>query len=384
MTRRVLFASILVCGAPLVLAIDCQNLSPYPDVYDHIYEAGHQSPSPGNGTEPIDSGSPSDGEKPDDCPTGTTLVANTVTPQWVALDKTNVYWATIPDDIASEAGGTFGSTGAIQTVTRAGGSTTPTSLVSSLTGAIVVTTNNSYLGYSTVGPNFGSSLGSVGLVPIPTGSGASTPGTSLTSPAGVAIDSTNIYWVSNTGSSGLAIQSAPLSGGPAFTVATQSGYFGAGLAVDTASSTLYFTGYLPSSGSGGAVFSVATGGGTPTPLQTFGSGQPNDVRTDATNVYWDDKTGGGIYQMPLLGGGAIITLATGLTTATQLAVDSTNVYAVDEAPGGSVYEVAIGGGSAAKKLATTNFQLGGVAADGNDSSVYFSIYSANVICQVAK
>jgi hypothetical protein len=384
MTRRVFFASIFLCGAPLALAIDCQSLSPYPSVYDQVYEAGHQSASPGGGGGSTGDGGGGDGEVTDDCPPGTSRIAVTTTPWWLTLDTSNVYWTTLPSAAATDSSfGGFASTGTIESIGRKSTSTTSNMLVTGLTGAMIITTASSYLAYSAVGEAAGSDMGIVGLASTPSGTGATTPGASLTSPFGVAIDASNVYWVSQVDGTAV-VMSAPLGGGAATTLGTASGYsLGQGLSVS--GGTLYLAASLEG-GSGGAILTLPTSGpSTPTPLQTSSTWTPWDVRTDATNVYWDDHTGGGVYQSPLAAGGTVTTLASGLTSPDQLAVDMTNVYAVESTPGGKILEMTIGSSGTPKTLAMpTDTIPGGVAADNNDTYVYFSMFSSNSICKVSK
>jgi hypothetical protein len=377
MTRRDLFSYGLF-AAPIVLAVACQNFSPYPGIYDSVYEAGAQGNSSGGGTP--DSGS--EGGLPDGeldvivtanpCASPASLVAKTGEPTFLTVDSTNVYWVTLP---AAVDGGVFGSTGGLYSVPQAGG--TPSSLIPNLTGAVAVANADGYLAYGTVGNAYASGMGTVGFAKT-NGSGQMTPGTNILQTSGVAIDSANIYWVSDT--AGLYVQSASLSGGAPISLGTASGYSSAGIAVNAGTGMLYFTGQL---GAGGALFSMPTSGGTPNTIEQFTSGQPNDITTDANNVYWDDLSAGAVYSMPLAGG-SITTLATGLTEPNELAVDSTNVYFVDKAIGGGIFEVPIGGAGTAKRL----FASGGAdipyGVGVSSSDVYFSLYVGNAICSVPK
>jgi hypothetical protein len=384
MTRRVFFASIFLCGAPLALAIDCQSLSPYPSVYDQVYEAGHQSGSPGGGGgSPGDGGSGGDGEVTDDCPPGTSRIAVTSTPWWLTLDTSNVYWTTLPSAAPTDSSfGGFAPTGTIESIARTSSSTTSNMLLTGLTGAMIITTASSYLAYSAVGAAVGSDMGLVGLASTPSGTGPTTPGTSLTSPFGVAIDTSNVYWVSQVEGTPV-VMSAPLGGGAATTLGTAIGYT-TGQGLSQSGGMLYLAAGLQG-GPGGAILTLPTSApSTPTPLQTSSSWTPWDVRTDATNVYWDDHTGGAVYQSPLAGG-AVTTLATGLSSPDQLAVDMTNVYAVESTPSGKILEMTIGSSGTPKTLAMpTDTIPGGVAADNNDTFVYFSMFSSNSICKVSK
>ncbi len=107
------------------------------------------------------------------------------------------------------------------------------------------------------------------------------------------------------------------------------------------------------SGSGGAIMSVPTSGGTPTtvvPDQDY----PWAITVDSNNIYWtnydnDGAVSGGTTEMGTvlqssLNGGNVITLASTLEDPYGIAVDASNVYFTTYA-GGRVKKVPIGGGS---------------------------------------
>jgi hypothetical protein len=314
----------------------------------------------------------------DDCPTGSTLVASTEEPQTIALDSTNAYWTS--DHVGD--GGTTLSTGTVQYIARSASSGVPNNLATGLSAPFIVNAGDGYVAYSVLGAGGKTgTTGTVGLYNVSLGGTPTTPGTSLQAPAGVAIDSTNAYWISSTGGAGVVVQSASLAGGSETTLGTVSGsYLAGGLTV--ASGNLYFAAYLTPAGSGGGIYMVSTTGGTPTPVQVFSTGQPYGVVSDSSNVYWTDPVQGGVYDVPL-GGGTITTLTTGVGTSYFLAVDSKNVYTADSAVAGAIYSAPISGGggaTATKLIATTS--PSGVAADNNDNFVYFT--TAGAICSIAK
>jgi hypothetical protein len=384
MNRRVLLPSILLYGGLVALDLACHALSPYPEVYDQQYPTGSaESPPATGGAAATEDAATEDAAFEDSlavedasdtgtttapkCPGTATVFANAANPQTITLDGTNAYWT---NGLAS--GGSVGY------LARTSTSGTANTLVPGLMDPLFIANAAGYVGWS--------ALGTVGLVSVAGGAGsASTPGTSLTTAAGVAVDSTNLYWVS--GSNGIIVQSAPVGGGGTNALGTAPGDYSArGLSVFGAN--LYFAGSA-STGGGGAIFMVGTGGGgAPTALKTFATGSPSDVATDATNVYWTDLTmgGGSVLSMPL-GGGGVTTMASSLGMPNHLAVDSTNVYTADST-GGSVYEIPIGTsgatggtGGTVKVLAKGTLPIG-VAADDGQSVVYFT--SASAICTVPK
>jgi hypothetical protein len=388
MTRQVLFCSLFLYGGLIVFALACQSLSPYPGVINEQYDAGQAMP-PGSGsgtgsgtgdaeatedaTEDAD-GEPSDTTAPPACPTPSTLFATADFPQTITLNTSNVYWTNAPFTFEDGGARVLLPTGSVSSLTR-GSTGTAKSIASALTGPIFVTNGSGYVGFTVLGAGVGA--GGVDLF----GESASTltsPGMSLQAPGGVAIDSSNVYWVSDS-AAGIVVESAPLKGGAATTIGIAAGsYLASSLSVK--SGNLYFAAQNLSTLSGGAIFSVTTTASTPVPLQQFSTGSPSGVTTDNTNVYWSDIGTGGIYSMPL-GGGAITTIASGLGEPYYLAIDSSNLYTA-EGMEGAIYEIPISGGSP-KKLATgVPNETASIAADGNEALVYFG--TKNAICTVAK
>jgi hypothetical protein len=365
MTRRVLFTCAFLYGTWLFV-LACTSLTPYPELYDNVYDAGSVGPSQsGSG------GATGDGSFTEDavedgevmlntCPTGANFIASASNPQELGLDSTSVYWANAPPSPA---------VGSLASAARGGGAAN--TLISGLPAPVYVVTGNGYVAVGDEGS--GGLTGTISLYQVSSLT-TSTPGSMLASPEGIAIDSTNVYWVSNlSGGDEIIVESAPLGGGAAITLGTLAGYESAGLAVS--GGTLYFAGV----GGGGGIFSMPTGGGSPITLQTFSGGEPTDVRTDGKNVYWSDIALGGVYQSSI-GGGAITTLASGLMDPTYIAIDSSHVYTADF-HGGEVYEMTIGTSDSAKKIITTPTPIG-IAADDTDSLIYFT--SPGSICSINK
>jgi hypothetical protein len=295
------------------------------------------------------------------CPTGATLFSNADNPQTITLDGVNAYWTNAPDALGL---------GSIGTLPRAS-SGTAAILISDLTEPLFIANASGYVAWS--------ALGSVGLVKVAVAGGsATTPGSALVSAAGVAVDSADVYWVS--GNAGVTVQSAPVGGGSANLLGTASGALSAG-GLSVQQGFLYFA--ASAGGAGGAIFQISIGGGgAPTALKTFAAGTPSDVVTDTTNVYWTDLSAGAgsVFSMPL-GGGTVTTMASSLGRPHHLAVDSTNVYTADST-GGSVFEIPLGSSGVTPKVLVSGTNPMGVAADDNQSVVYFT--TATAICTIPK
>jgi hypothetical protein len=170
----------------------------------------------------------------------------------------------------------------------------------------------------------------------------------------LAVDDKYVYWT-GWGTSN-AVLKAPASGGtPVVLAANQSSPFG--IAVDATS--VYWA------SNGGSVGKVPLGGGAETQLAQGPSGA-NNIAVDATSVYWTiAETTGSIMKVPL-GGGASTTIAANQFVPTSLAVDAANAYWTTEA--NTVVSVPLGGG-ATSTLATAGMVGQAIAVDG--TSVYW-------------
>jgi len=391
MNGRVHLRIVFLFGGFVAFDLACQALSPYPDVYDKVYEAGSQTPqlvasAAGDASvateddaegaldgETVDGDSESTASTPT-CPPGATVFAAADGPQTITLDTTNAYWTNAP-------GGT--GTGSVAYLARASAGGAAKTLAPKLGAPLFIANAGGYVAWS--------ELGTVGLVNVMSMTISTFTFTTTASSriAGVAVGPTDAYWLSSSGGV-ISVQSAPVIGGSAVQVGTVStASLPGGLSIQ--GNTLYFAAYgRPgnSPGQGGAIYQVPTAGGTPTAMQTFSpatGGTPNDLVTDSNNIYWTDlyAGGGSVFSMPLAGG-TITTMASMLGVPPYLAVDSNNVYTADF-KNGSVYEIPLGtpaGAGGTPKVLATGVGPLGVAADDNQAVVYFT--SASAICTVPK
>jgi hypothetical protein len=152
-------------------------------------------------------------------PTAVTFLVNGATPQGVAVDATNVYWAF---QCLSSTGGC--STGGVSSIPRIGGTVKSIAPGISPAGLAVDAT---YLYWTD------NAAGTVMKAPL-AGGPAVTIASSQNYPYAIAIDNTNIYWTNNGGT----VMKAPLSGGTPIVIASGQAY-PFGIALDATS--VYWT-----------------------------------------------------------------------------------------------------------------------------------------------
>jgi hypothetical protein len=165
-----------------------------------------------------------------------------------------------------------------------------------------------------------------------------------TVPAGIAIDSANVYYAAKTTGGGLA-ESVPIAGGgPVSELGTATFV---GIAAD--SNYVYWTG-----GSGNPSVYENTKAGTPTTEKTIAAGAlicPLAITSDGANVYFLDQgtaacaapgsDAGALYRIPIGNGGTLPPpLVGGLIDPQGIAVDGTAIYWVTGGPTGAVMKLA--------------------------------------------
>jgi hypothetical protein len=269
----------------------------------------------------------------------------------VAIDEANIYWSV---DTA---------TGTVYAAPLAGGPMTP--LASNQQNPRGVATDGVYV-YFTLNVADG------GIMRVPVGGGAVTElATGQGTPRRVLVDTTNVYWTDSD--DGTIMKTAKTGVSPPTSLGTTTSP--SGLAIDD--TYVYFSSTTDSSISrapiaGGPTMNV----GTP-PVE----GQyPIRLAVDGTNVYATGNTGGSVTQVPK-GGGSFTVLASGKSYPGGLAIDSKYVYFAENALDGGVFKVPIGGGMVTQ-LASGQATPGQVAVDAE--FVYWANATDGTIMRVPK
>jgi len=151
--------------------------------------------------------------------------------------------------------------------------------------------------------------GEITKVPITLASGQYMPNC-------LAVDGVNVYWTTSEGN----VMSVPTGGGTPTVLASKQG-LPFGIAVDRASSTVY---WVRTSSSSGMVMSSPVAGGTPRVVADNQRG-PMRIAVDHGLVYWANQSAGTVMRLPA-GGGTPAELATRQGTVADVAVGSHAVY----------------------------------------------------------
>jgi len=133
-------------------------------------------------------------------------------------------------------------------------------------------------------------------------------------PYGIAVDSTSVYWVENTGGN---VNKVDKNGGTVTTLASGQSY-PLVIAIDSAS--VYWT-----DNNSAAIRKVGINGGTVTTLASYAYMNTGGIAVDSTNVYWSSSIEGSIKKIGV-NGGAVTTVASGQNNPSGIAVDSNYVY----------------------------------------------------------
>ncbi len=201
-------------------------------------------------------------------------------------------------------------------------------------------------------------------------------GPSPDQPIDVAVDANNVYWVDQ--GSGTVNEKPLRGGGAAIVLATGRNH---PIAVTFDSKFVYWADHGTTQTGTGSINRVAIGQalGTVTPLATS-QDQPEELTVDATSVYWTNRSNSGTVNGVPVGGGIVAVLASNQGGPHGVVVDSSWVYwtnyndnMVKKAPltGGSTYT-----------LATLQHNPSAIAVDAKN--VYWANQGDGSIWKVAK
>jgi hypothetical protein len=151
---------------------------------------------------------------------------------------------------------------------------------------------------------------------------------SLVDPAGIAVDTTNVYFTDGVGN----VLGVPIAGGFPFLLASGQN-FATGFATD--GTNVYWSDLGTYDPDGGwydaSVMKVAVDGGSPV-LVAGGQHDPIAIVAEGTRVYWADNSTGAILVLAI-DGGTPAPLATGLSFPSGIATDGTSIYCAEHGNG---------------------------------------------------
>jgi hypothetical protein len=289
------------------------------------------------------------------CPAGDTCQAGVCTPPppillasgqpfpWpLAIDGTTVYWGNVGDHT-------------VHSVPKGGGTST-------------------LLGHTAAGPYdmvagptslFFSEDALIETVPK-AGGAVTTFGAGQPAPRGIASDGVNVWWANYFGNDVVECAEGGCGQTPSVFGTGQNPFQ---VAVDA--SNVYWL----DQGDGNVYASPKAGGAR----VQIGSGGNAGIASDGTSVYWAGTTS--IFKAPV-GGGATVTLLSGLGAPSGIATDGVNVYYTDIGRG-TVGKCAVGGcGNAPTVLGNTFDNPQTIAVDG--TSVYFADTNFGNVWQLPK
>jgi len=194
----------------------------------------------------------------------------------------------------------------------------------------------------------------------------------------IASDATYVYWTEIGASGEGSVVRALISGIPLVQSLASSQRAPQGLAVN--STSVYW-----GDGSNGAqellALPLSTPGATPTVLKSAGNFNPFGVVVDSTGLYWTDQSSSTVEMLPI-GGSAVSTLASGAGGLIGgIAIDSTDVYWTDQA-GGGVRSVSKSGGNMTVLASSAGGGSHGIVVD--STSVYWTDTMMGTVMKTAK
>jgi hypothetical protein len=261
---------------------------------------------------------------PVDGGTSTTIAAQQNHPWGLAVDDQNVYWVNYANSDLLEFTGITSDAGSVMQAPLDGGS--PLALATGVTSpfGIAIDETNVY---------FTTSDGNVESVPIG-GGAATTLMANQALPRGIAVDRTYVYWANfglsaNANNPGGSIARVNKNDGGSYQVLANNTDADEAIAIAVDSNRVYFATY----GSGGQVMSVPIDGDAGATVLAPAQSTPLWLAIDSANVYW---TNSGLQQsvmtVPLGGGTPRPIVSDGPSWMFQMvlgiAVDSTSLYFV--------------------------------------------------------